>query len=66
MLTSPRLRARRTAELLGHDDAEVDDDLVEWAYGDYEGVTNAEIRETVPGWTRVDAPGARRGDRRSR
>jgi broad specificity phosphatase PhoE len=51
VLTSPRLRARRTAELIGHADATVDDDIVEWAYGDYEGITNAEIRERVPGWT---------------
>jgi len=51
VLTSPRLRARRTAELAGFPDAEVDDDLAEWAYGDYEGVTTEEIRETVPGWT---------------
>jgi broad specificity phosphatase PhoE len=51
VLTSPRVRARRTAELAGFPDAEVDEDLVEWAYGDYEGITTAEIRETVPGWT---------------
>jgi broad specificity phosphatase PhoE len=51
VLTSPRLRARRTAELAGHPDAEVDDDLVEWGYGDYEGVTTPEIRESVAGWT---------------
>ena len=51
VLTSPRLRARRTAELAGFPDAEVDEDLVEWAYGDYEGITTEEIRETVPGWT---------------
>lgn len=51
VLTSPRQRARRTAELAGFADAEVDEDLVEWAYGDYEGVTTAQIRETVPGWT---------------
>lgn len=51
VLTSPRRRARRTAELAGFPDAEVDDDLAEWAYGDYEGVTTATIRETVPGWT---------------
>jgi broad specificity phosphatase PhoE len=51
VLTSPRRRARRTAELAGFGDAEVDEDLVEWAYGDYEGVTTAEIRESVPGWT---------------
>ncbi len=51
VLTSPRLRARHTAELAGFPDAEVDDDLVEWAYGDYEGITTPEIRESVPGWT---------------
>jgi probable phosphoglycerate mutase len=51
VLTSPRLRARRTAELAGFADAHVEDDLAEWAYGDYEGVTTATIRETVPGWT---------------
>ncbi|UMG91722.1 histidine phosphatase family protein [Nocardioides sp. TF02-7] len=51
VLTSPRERARRTAALAGFPDAEVDDDLVEWAYGDYEGLTTAQIRESVPGWT---------------
>ena len=51
VLTSPRQRAGRTAELTGHADAEVDEGLVEWAYGDYEGITTAEIRETVPGWS---------------
>lgn len=49
--TSPRLRARRTAELAGFPDALLDEDLVEWAYGDYEGITTEEIRRTVPGWT---------------
>ncbi|MEV4260140.1 histidine phosphatase family protein [Kribbella sp. NPDC049584] len=56
VLTSPRQRARRTAELAGYPDAEVDDDLVEWNYGDYEGITTAEIRKTVPGWTVWDDP----------
>ena len=51
VLTSPRQRARRTAELTGHPAAEVDEGLVEWEYGDYEGITTDEIRETVPGWT---------------
>ncbi len=51
VLTSPRLRARRTAELLGYGDAEVTEDLAEWAYGDYEGLTTPQIREQVPGWT---------------
>src|SRR5690349_19447842 len=51
VLTSPMQRARRTAELAGFPDAEVDKDLVEWGYGDYEGITTPEIRESVPGWT---------------
>jgi probable phosphoglycerate mutase len=56
VLTSPRRRARRTAELAGFSAALVDEDLVEWNYGDYEGITTAEIRETVPGWTVWDDP----------
>ena len=51
VLTSPRLRARRTAELAGFPGAEIDEDLVEWDYGDFEGMSTARIRETVPGWT---------------
>ena len=51
VLTSPLQRARRTAELAGFPDAEVDPDLVEWGYGDYEGITTEEIRESVRGWT---------------
>jgi broad specificity phosphatase PhoE len=51
VLSSPRRRAVRTAELSGFDDPELDEDLAEWDYGDYEGVTTAEIREDVPGWT---------------
>ena len=51
VLASPLERARRTAALAGFPDAESDDDLVEWRYGDYEGITTDEIRESVPGWT---------------
>lgn len=51
VLTSPLVRARRTAALAGFPDAIVDDDLTEWNYGEYEGVTTTEIRETVPDWT---------------
>ena len=51
VLTSPRLRARRTAELAGFTDAHVEDDLAEWDYGDYEGITTAQIRTAVAGWT---------------
>jgi broad specificity phosphatase PhoE len=51
VLTSPRVRARRTAELAGYADVHLEDDLTEWDYGDYEGLTTATIREKVPGWT---------------
>ncbi|MEJ7635784.1 histidine phosphatase family protein [Aeromicrobium sp.] len=51
VLTSPRRRAVHTAELAGFAHAELDEDLAEWAYGDYEGLTTPEIRETVPGWS---------------
>lgn len=51
ILTSPRLRARRTAEIAGFAHADVDADLAEWNYGEYEGVTTTHIRESVPGWT---------------
>jgi probable phosphoglycerate mutase len=51
VLTSPLDRARETARLAGFADADVDDDLVEWDYGDYEGLTSAQIHEQVPGWT---------------
>lgn len=49
-VTSPLVRARRTALLAGFPEAEVDDDLVEWDNGDYESRTTAEIREERPGW----------------
>ena len=51
VLTSPRVRTRVTAELAGFPDAQVEDDLAEWDYGTYEGITTPEIREEVPGWT---------------
>jgi probable phosphoglycerate mutase len=52
VLVSPLQRAVRTCELagLGHR-AELCDDLLEWNYGAYEGITTAEIRRSVPGWT---------------
>jgi probable phosphoglycerate mutase len=52
VLVSPLQRARRTAELAGlGTDARICPDLQEWDYGRYEGITTAEIREQVPGWT---------------
>ncbi|GAA1738521.1 histidine phosphatase family protein [Aeromicrobium alkaliterrae] len=64
VLCSPRRRARRTAELIGFADPEVSGDLVEWDYGDYEGITTLEIRETVPDWTiwSHGAPGGESGE----
>lgn len=59
VLCSPRQRTLRTAELAGFAVPEVDADLVEWDYGDYEGITTAEIQVTEPGWTIFtgDVPG---------
>jgi broad specificity phosphatase PhoE len=51
VLASPLVRARRTAELAGLQDVVTDDNLQEWDYGGYEGLTTAQIRETRPGWT---------------
>jgi probable phosphoglycerate mutase len=56
VLTSPRGRARETARLAGHPEAQVDDDLVEWDYGELEGLTTERIRETYPGWTIWQGP----------
>jgi broad specificity phosphatase PhoE len=51
VLTSPLSRARRTCELAGFGrQVEVDSDLVEWNYGDYEGRRTAEIRQQRPDW----------------
>jgi broad specificity phosphatase PhoE len=47
VLTSPLARARDTAALAGFPEAIVDQDLHEWDYGDYEGRTTEEIRETL-------------------
>ncbi len=60
VLCSPLERARETCELAGFGlRAEICEDLREWDYGDYEGLTSAEIRARVPDWNlwRDGAPG---------
>jgi broad specificity phosphatase PhoE len=53
VLSSPRHRAIRTAELAGftgEHEPVIDEDLVEWNYGEYEGLTSPQIHESVPDW----------------
>jgi len=52
VLTSPARRAQRTCALAGlGGSAEIEPDLAEWDYGDYEGRTSLDIRQDRPGWT---------------
>lgn len=62
VFTSPLKRALRTAELAGFGDvAELESDLCEWDYGDYEGLTTASIRAQRPDW-RLFEHGCPRGE----
>ncbi|MEK6228223.1 MAG: histidine phosphatase family protein [Actinomycetota bacterium] len=52
VLSSPLQRARETCELAGlGEHALLRDELMEWDYGAYEGLTTPQIREREPGWT---------------
>lgn len=51
VIASPRKRALRTAELAGLTVTEVTEDLAEWNYGEYEGITTKEIRVDRPDWS---------------
>jgi broad specificity phosphatase PhoE len=60
VFVSPMQRARETCELAGLANAAVlDPDLVEWNYGEYEGLTPKQIHEKRPGWLifRAGCPG---------
>lgn len=51
VLCSPLLRARQTCELAGFGERmEICDELREWGYGEYEGLTSSEIHERNPSW----------------
>lgn len=49
VFVSPLLRARETAELAGFSPV-VAPELIEWDYGDYEGLTHAQIMAQDPSW----------------
>lgn len=52
VLSSPLRRARETCEIAGFGErVEIDEDLREWEYGEYEGLTTPEIRELAPRWS---------------
>jgi len=50
VLSSPLQRAQQTTRLLGFEKFELDDNLKEWNYGDYEGQTKDQIRVKIPHW----------------
>ena len=57
VVSSPKSRALETCRLAGYGDGvEIDGDLVEWDYGEYEGRTTADIRTEQPGWTVWSGP----------
>jgi probable phosphoglycerate mutase len=63
VLTSPLQRARETCALAGYGDAaQIEPNLREWNYGDYEGCTTAQIHAQNPNWS-LWADGVPNGER---
>jgi broad specificity phosphatase PhoE len=64
VFSSPRLRAQRTAQLAGLTVTETLNDLAEWNYGEYEGLTSKQIHVNRPGWNIFEngAPGGETPD----
>ena len=60
VLSSPLRRALDTARLAGFE-PELREELAEWDYGDFEGITTVEIRQEIPDWT-IWRYGARGGE----
>ncbi len=56
VFSSPRSRARTTAELAGYPPDELTEDAAEWDYGELEGLTTPEIRRRHPGWSIWSGP----------
>jgi broad specificity phosphatase PhoE len=56
ILVSPLRRARRTAEIAGLTPFEIEPDLREWDYGEFEGMTTPEIQVDHPGWSIWSGP----------
>ncbi|MGZ8176653.1 acid phosphatase [Williamsia sp. SKLECPSW1] len=57
VISSPRVRARRTADLAGLEVDEIDPAVTEWDYGEYEGRTSPDIHRDRPGWNVFDDGG---------
>lgn len=51
VITSPLQRARETASIAGFADAERCDNLLEWDYGEFEGLTTADIQQKIEDWS---------------
>ncbi|WP_347343569.1 histidine phosphatase family protein [Jatrophihabitans telluris] len=56
VISSPRRRALRTAELAGFPAQRITEDVAEWDYGDFEGLTTPQIQHERPGWSIWQGP----------